>query len=57
MEFEGYCVKCRMKRTVKDGVVKNNPQRPPNGPGNLSSVQNQGNALPGNQKSGISLML
>jgi hypothetical protein len=22
MEFEGYCVKCRQKRTVKEGVVK-----------------------------------
>jgi hypothetical protein len=21
MEFEGYCVKCREKRTVKDGAV------------------------------------
>ena len=25
MEFEGYCVKCRMKRTVKDGAVKTTP--------------------------------
>ena len=22
MEFEGYCVKCREKRQIKDGVVK-----------------------------------
>lgn len=22
MEFEGYCVKCRTKRTVKNGTVK-----------------------------------
>lgn len=22
MEFEGYCVKCRTKRTIKDGTVK-----------------------------------
>ena len=22
MEFEGYCVKCRQKRTVKDGKVE-----------------------------------
>lgn len=22
MEFEGYCVKCRAKRTVEDGTVK-----------------------------------
>ncbi|MCU0487263.1 MAG: DUF5679 domain-containing protein [Anaerolineales bacterium] len=21
MEFEGYCVKCRQKRTIKNGVV------------------------------------
>ena len=21
MEFEGYCVKCRQKRTIKDGAV------------------------------------
>lgn len=25
MEFEGYCVKCREKRTVKDGEVKESP--------------------------------
>jgi hypothetical protein len=25
MEFEGYCVKCRTKRTVKNGVVKTTP--------------------------------
>lgn len=29
MEFEGYCVKCRTKRTVKDGeVVKTKQGRP-----------------------------
>jgi len=22
MEFEGYCVKCRAKRTIKNGVVE-----------------------------------
>lgn len=22
MEFEGYCVKCRTKRTIKNGVVE-----------------------------------
>jgi hypothetical protein len=22
MEFEGYCVKCRQKQTIKDGVVE-----------------------------------
>ena len=26
MEFEGYCVKCRTKRTIKNGVVEVNAQ-------------------------------
>ena len=25
MEFEGYCVKCKTKRTIKNGVVKKTP--------------------------------
>lgn len=25
MEFEGYCVKCKTKRMVKDGAVKETP--------------------------------
>jgi hypothetical protein len=25
MDFEGYCVKCRMKRMVKGGVIKETP--------------------------------
>ncbi len=25
MEFEGYCVKCREKRQIKDGEVKETP--------------------------------
>lgn len=25
MEFEGYCVKCRAKRQIKDGEVKETP--------------------------------
>lgn len=25
MEFEGYCVKCRKKQMVKNGVVKETP--------------------------------
>lgn len=25
MEFEGYCVKCRTKRTVKNGTIKETP--------------------------------
>jgi Domain of unknown function (DUF5679) len=29
MEFEGYCVKCRAKRTIKEGqVVKTSKGRP-----------------------------
>jgi len=26
MEFEGYCVKCRKKQTIKNGVVKDTPK-------------------------------
>ena len=26
MDFEGYCVKCREKRSVKNGVVKVTPK-------------------------------
>ncbi len=25
MEFEGYCVKCKTKRTIKNGVVRKLP--------------------------------
>lgn len=25
MDFEGYCVKCRKKQSIKDGVVKETP--------------------------------
>jgi hypothetical protein len=25
MDFEGYCVKCRTKRSVKNGVIKESP--------------------------------
>ncbi len=25
MEFEGYCVKCKQKRTIKNGTIKETP--------------------------------
>jgi hypothetical protein len=29
MDFEGYCVKCRAKKQIKDGTVRKTPQGRP----------------------------
>jgi len=47
MEFEGYCVKCRKKQTVKDGAVKESGKGRKNGTGYLPDLRYQSDPFPG----------
>ena len=53
METQAYCVKCRKTQTVENATVKESGKRTENGPGHLSGVRDESNALSAEREEGV----